>query len=230
MVRQKKRDQNSCQYTVALLTRLRELDTRNELDYNQIEKAISWAKQYHAGQFRKDGEPFYSHPLRVAYMISEHYLKSDVVIACILHDIVEDTEVTIDMIVDNFGHRIAEMVDRLTRDRPGGAKLSVTEIIKNAHKHGDKEVLLIKIFDRLHNLQNMEYITTDKQIATARESLNTVLLATTYLEDVNLEFAIGSIINKILDYKAGDGLLKYKSKNSLLDRVHRNHFTDLFKS
>jgi len=75
-----------------------------------------------------------------------------------LHDIIEDTEVTAGIILDNFSWRIAEMVDRLTRDRPDGSKLSVEEIINNAYKKNDKEVLLIKVIDRLHNLSTVSYI------------------------------------------------------------------------
>ncbi|HJK87813.1 MAG TPA: HD domain-containing protein, partial [Candidatus Megaira endosymbiont of Mesostigma viride] len=188
----------SCKYSVRLIEKLKLLDTNGVLDFGLINKAIYFAKKYHDGQLRKSGEPFYSHPLEVAYIISDYNLKTDVIAASILHDIVEDTEVTVEMILETFGRRIAEMVDRLTRDRPDGTKLSVKEIIRMAYKNGDKEVLLIKIFDRLHNLQNIHFLTADKQIKVAKETLNTVLLAATYLEDINIEFIIGNIVNKIL--------------------------------
>ncbi len=71
---------------------------------------------------------YYSHPLEVAYIISDYNLKTDVIVASILHDIVEDMEVTVEMIHGSFGQRIAGMVDRLTRDRPDGIKLSVEDI------------------------------------------------------------------------------------------------------
>ena len=106
-----------CRYSIRLLEKLKSLDTKNVLDFDLINKAIYWAKQYHGDQKRKSGEAYYTHPLEVAYMISEHKLKTDVIVASILHDIIEDTPVTAGMILDNFGQRIAEMVDRLTRDR-----------------------------------------------------------------------------------------------------------------
>jgi GTP pyrophosphokinase len=62
-------------------------------------------------------------------MISEYKLKTDVIAASILHDIVEDTEVTVEMIEGTFGQRIAKMVDRLTRDRPDGSKLSIEQVV-----------------------------------------------------------------------------------------------------
>jgi (p)ppGpp synthase/HD superfamily hydrolase len=219
----------SCKYSVRLIEKLKLLDTKNVLDFEVINQAIYFAKKYHQGQLRKSGEPFYSHPLEVAYIISDYNLKTDVIAASILHDIVEDTEVTVEMILETFGRRIAEMVDRLTRDRPDGTKLSVKEIIRMAYKNGDKEVLLIKIFDRLHNLQNIHFLTADKQIKVAKETLNTVLLAATYLEDINIEFIIGNIVNKILDYNPKSDLLKNRINNSLVDDNYLNHYILLFK-
>lgn len=218
----------SCKYSIRLIGKLKLLDTNGVLDFGLINKAIYFAKKYHDGQLRKSGEPFYSHPLEVAYMISDYNLKTDVIAASILHDVVEDTEVTINMILETFGQRVAEMVNRLTRDRPDGTKLSVKEIIRMAYKNGDKEVLLIKIFDRLHNLQNIHFLTADKQIKVAKETLNTVLLAATYLEDINIEFIIGNIVNKILDYNPKRDLLKNQN-NRLVDDNDLNHYILLFK-
>src|SRR5574343_1591086 len=123
-----------CKYSTRLIEKLESLDTKNVLDFNLINKAIYWAKKYHGNQKRKSGEPYYTHPLEVAYMISDHKLKTDVIVSSILHDIIEDTEVTAGMILDNFGWRITEIVDRLTRDRPDGAKLSVEKILNNAYE------------------------------------------------------------------------------------------------
>ena len=220
----------SCKYSIRLIEKLKLLDTKGVLDFGLINKAIYFAKKYHDGQLRKSGEPFYSHPLEVAYIISDYNLKTDVIAASILHDVVEDTEVTVEMIQVAFGQRVAEMVDRLTRDRPDGSKLSIKEIISRAYKNGDKEVLLIKIFDRLHNLQNIHYLTKDKQLTTAKETLNTVLLAATYLEDINLEFIIGNIVNKILNYNPKSGLLKNRINTSLVDDNDLNHYILLFKT
>ena len=88
-----------CQYSIRLIEKLRLLDTENRLDFYLINKAIYWARKYHGDQKRKSGEPYYSHPLEVAYMISEYKLKTDVIVASILHDIIEDTEVTAGIIL-----------------------------------------------------------------------------------------------------------------------------------
>ena len=167
--------QKPCQYSIRLIDRLKSLDTKNVLDFDLINKAIYWAKKYHGEQKRKSGEPYYSHPLEVAYMISEYKLKTDVIVGSILHDIIEDTEVTAGMIVDNFSWRIAEMVDRLTRDRPDGTKLSVEEVLNNAYQKQDEEVLLIKLFDRLHNLTTLDAMTDEKKKKIALETLSSFL-------------------------------------------------------
>ena len=184
--------QKSCQYSVRLIDKLKSLDTKNVLDFDLINKAIYWARKYHGDQKRKSGEAYYSHPLEVAYMISEYKLKTDVIVASILHDIIEDTPVTAGMILDNFGWRITEMVDRLTRDRPDGTKLSVEEILNNAYYNKDNEVLLIKLLDRFHNMQTVESMQYHKQKAFVIETLNDVIVTTTIFCDLNLEKELNS--------------------------------------
>jgi (p)ppGpp synthase/HD superfamily hydrolase len=171
-----------CKYSIRLIEKLKSSDTKNILNFDLINKAIYWAKKYHGNQKRKSGEPYYTHPLEVAYMVSEYKLKTDVIAVSILHDIVEDTEVTVEMINDAFGQRIAEMVDRLTRDRPDGSKLSVEEIITNAYQLKDKEVLLIKLFDRFHNIQTLNNMSLEKIEKKIKESLKYFLIAAMDIE------------------------------------------------
>lgn len=176
-----------CQYSIRLINKLRSLDTENILDFNLIDKSIFWVKKYHDGQFRNSGEPFYTHPLEVAYLISDYSLNNDVIIASILHDIVEDTEVTLEMLLDTFGGRIAEIVERLTRDQPDGSKLSVAEIINNAYRLKDKDVLLIKLIDRLHNMHTLGAKTPDKVKKTTDETLYLFILTCMYTGYIDLE-------------------------------------------
>ena len=191
----------SCKYSIRLIEKLKSLDIQNALDFELINKAIYFARKYHGNQKRKSGEPYYSHPLEVAYMISDYNLKTDVIAASILHDIVEDTEVTVEMIQGSFGKRIAEMVDSLTRNRPDGSKLTVEEIINNAYHKKDKEVLLIKLFDRLHNIQTIESIKTEKQKKIAEETLKYVAIISTEFDDISLEEYIYMSSYKIIATK-----------------------------
>jgi guanosine-3',5'-bis(diphosphate) 3'-pyrophosphohydrolase len=171
----------SCKYSIRLIEKLKLLDTQNVLDFELINKAIYWARKYHGDQKRKSGEPYYFHPLAVAYMISDYNLKTDIIAASILHDLVEDTEVTVDMIQGTFGERIAEMVDRLTRDRPDGTKLTVEQVLNNAYHLKDKEVLLIKLFDRLHNIQTIRGMSIEKTEKATSETLKNFITLSIYL-------------------------------------------------
>jgi (p)ppGpp synthase/HD superfamily hydrolase len=67
----------SCKYSIRLIAKLKSLDTKNVLDFNLINKAIYYAKKYHGSQLRKSGEPFYSHPLEVAYLFAEYTAKEE---------------------------------------------------------------------------------------------------------------------------------------------------------
>ncbi|BBB58001.1 guanosine polyphosphate pyrophosphohydrolase (plasmid) [Candidatus Megaera polyxenophila] len=186
-----------CQYSTRLIEKLESLDTKNVLDFDLINKAIYFARKYHGDQKRKSGEAYYTHPLEVAYMVSEYNLKTDVIVASILHDIIEDTEVTAGMIFDNFRWRIAEMVDKLTRDRPDGSKLSVQEVINNAYYKKDNEVLLIKLFDRLHNVQTIGSMSTEKTKKITDETLKKFITLSIYLGEKI--FGILEIENKLIE-------------------------------
>ena len=191
-----------CQYSTRLIEKLQFLDTENVLDFNLINKAIYWAKKYHDEQFRKSGEPYYTHPLEVAYMVSEYNLTTNVIVTAILHDVVEDSEATVGMIVDAFSWRIAEMVDRLTRDRPNGSKLSVEEILNNAYAEDDKEVLLVKVVDRLHNIQTIGGMNDEKQKKTARQTLDSFIILSMYLENISIEKQFSRDCHKIISNNA----------------------------
>jgi (p)ppGpp synthase/HD superfamily hydrolase len=196
-----------CQYSIRLIDKLKSLDTKNVLDFDLINKAIYWAKKYHGDQKRKSGEPYYTHPLEVAYMISDHKLKTDVIVSSILHDIIEDTEVTVRMIFYNFSLRIAEMVDMLTRDRPDGSKLSVEEILNNAYQKQDEEVLLIKLFDRLHNIQTIGSMIPAKQKKTLIQTIDTLLFYAIYLNNLELESQLTLLTTKALNIKYNNSLV-----------------------
>ncbi|MFK7973891.1 MAG: HD domain-containing protein [Rickettsiaceae bacterium] len=171
-----------CYYSIRLINKLVMLDKHNKLGLDQIKKSIYWAKKYHSDQKRKSGEPYYTHPLEVAYIVSDYLLQTDVIIAAILHDIVEDTEVTAEMIRDAFDARTEQIVNRLTRDRPDGTKLSVAQILNNAYEHDDKEVLLIKVVDRLHNMQTVGAKSPNK----IQETIEEFIIPALYLENAKI--------------------------------------------
>ena len=187
-----------CEYSIRLINKLKSLDEQKSLDFDMINKAIYWAKKYHDKQFRKSGEAFYTHPLEVAYMVSDYSLNTNIIVASILHDIVEDTEVTVEMISNDFGYRIGKMVDRLTRDRPDGNKLSVQEILNNAYKHQDQEVVLIKLIDRVHNIYTIESKSAKKIEEIVMETLKNFIISSMYLGLLDTE---RDLLQKCMFYK-----------------------------
>ncbi|MBP9778505.1 MAG: bifunctional (p)ppGpp synthetase/guanosine-3',5'-bis(diphosphate) 3'-pyrophosphohydrolase [Rickettsiaceae bacterium] len=215
-----------CQYSIRLLEKLESLDTKNVLDFDLINKAIYWAKKYHGEQKRMSGEPYYTHPLEVAYMISDYNLKTDVIVASILHDIVEDTEVTAGMILDNFGWRIAEMVDRLTRDRPDGSKLSIEEILYNSYINNDVEVILIKCMDRMHNMQTINFKVLDKQKKAAIETLKNFLILTESIQLTKIAEELYVLCNN-LNCSTNDIIQK---QNSVFDQEFLLPFLPVFEN
>lgn len=145
-------------------------------DVSVIKKAYDFAQRYHNGQFRVSGEEYICHPLQVALIISEMLLDCDTIAAGILHDTIEDTEVTYEDIEQNFGNDIAVMVDGVTK--LGKIKFTSQEEaqVENLRKMfmataKDLRVMLIKLADRLHNLRTMDVMPDIKRRRKAKETI-----------------------------------------------------------
>ncbi len=145
-------------------------------DWALVEKAYSYSLQAHSGQMRESGESYISHPLGVAMILTELELDLVTIIAGLLHDVVEDTEVTLDDIRSEFGNEVAALVDGVT-------KLSRLDFTSKEEQQAetlrkmfiamaqDIRVVLIKLADRTHNLRTLRYLNTYKQKEIARETL-----------------------------------------------------------
>ncbi|WP_371254144.1 HD domain-containing protein [Orientia tsutsugamushi] len=143
-------------YSESLLNKLFETNVRfnTEIDLDKVEKAIFYAKKYHSNQKRDTGELYYTHPLEVAYMVADYSFETDTIITAILHDTIEDTTLTKEKIVKVFGRKIAEQVSDLTRIKDN-KKISSREMIQTFYRQNKTELLLIKLFDRFHNIQTV---------------------------------------------------------------------------
>ena len=146
-----------------------------------LDRAIEMATVAHNGQKRASGEPYIIHPLIVANTLISWGMDIDSIIAGVLHDTVEDTDVTLEDIENGFGHSIAILVDgvsKVNQARSGMQDLSqyLPQTKDNLSKlliavGQDIRVIMIKLADRLHNLMTLQYLPPDKQIKLARESL-----------------------------------------------------------
>jgi (p)ppGpp synthase/HD superfamily hydrolase len=166
----------NCKYSDTFLSKINKLN-KDSKDVSFIKKGLAFAKHYHQWQFRKSGEPYYSHPIAVATMVAEYIFKEDLIIASLLHDTLEDTPLTLGEIESEFSPRIAQMVDRLTRkiDRLTGKKMSAGGCLLRAYELEDTEVMIIKGFDRLHNIITFNFISEEKQKKILYETIDIFL-------------------------------------------------------
>lgn len=148
----------------------------------EVKKAIYYAKKYHGSQMRQSGEPFYSHPIEVAYMISDYLFRTDILVTSILHDTIEDTELTKEKILQEFGENIANQVMYLTRIKEDGTKISSAEMVELLYKEKKYDILLIKIFDRLHNIQTISAKSPTKIKKTIAETIKRFITLSIYLD------------------------------------------------
>lgn len=140
-----------------------------------VRRAYTFAEAAHGGQKRSSGEPYITHPLAAAYILEEMDLEETIIAACLLHDVPEDTERTLEDIEHEFGADIASMVGGITK--LGKIKYRGMErYIENLRKMflamaADVRVVFIKFADRLHNLQTLDHVKPEKQHRIALESL-----------------------------------------------------------
>ena len=145
-------------------------------DVKKIRKAYEYAVKHHGDQKRKSGEPYIIHPVQVAYILSTLGLDDDTICAALMHDLVEDTDVTIEDISTNFSPEIAEMVNGVTKLGQINYISKEEQQVENYRKMflamgKDIRVILIKLADRLHNMRTLKYLSRDRQIANAKETM-----------------------------------------------------------
>lgn len=172
-----------CQYSDKLINKLLLLNktAKNQVDVQEVRKAIYYAKKYHGNQMRESGGPYYSHPIEVAYMVSDYLFKTDTMVVSILHDTIEDTDLTFSMIQEIFGEAVAYQVMDLTRIKEDGHKISSAEMIDLLFKQKKYEILLIKQFDRLHNMQTVSVKSPEKAKRIVEETLVNFMTVAIYL-------------------------------------------------
>ena len=145
-------------------------------DIKLITKTYNYALNKHGNQLRKSGEPYIIHPTNVAYTIAELGLDEKTICAALLHDVVEDTEVTYDDIKNEFGEEIAEMVDGVTKLKKIKYATVEEHQVENYRKMflamgKDIRVIIIKLADRLHNMRTLEFLAPDRQKAISEETM-----------------------------------------------------------
>ena len=148
-----------------------------DADEDALNRAYVFAMKKHGAQLRTSGDPYYSHPVEVAGILTKFKLDSVSIIAGLLHDTVEDTDTTVEEVRELFGDQVAQIVDGLTKLAKIEQKSANNKQAENFRKlllamSEDIRVLLIKLADRLHNMRTLHFCAPEKRARISRETLD----------------------------------------------------------
>ena len=143
---------------------------------NQVRRAYYYAEQAHEGQFRRTGDPYITHPLQVAGILSRMHMDHQSLMAAMLHDVIEDTGITKTAIKSQFGNSVAEMVDGVSKLSQIKFRSQAEAQAENFQKMAlamsrDLRIIMVKLADRLHNMRTINVLPPDKRRRIARETL-----------------------------------------------------------
>lgn len=145
---------------------------------DQVRRAYYYAEQAHDGQFRRSGEPYITHPLAVAHILSTIHMDHQSLVAALLHDVIEDTGITKQALAEQFGPEVAELVDgvsKLTKfesESQSQAEKQAENFQKMALAMArDIRVILVKLADRLHNMRTLNALSPEKKRRIAKETI-----------------------------------------------------------
>jgi (p)ppGpp synthase/HD superfamily hydrolase len=178
-----------CEYSDKLLNLITELNKTARVPVNilEIKKACYYAREYHGTQLRKSGDPYYSHPLIVAYLFAKYvaenaqrYYTTDLIVIAILHDTIEDTTLTSDMIQRIFNQSVAIGVEDLTRLKYE-IKTTAADTLNSLFVQYKLDILHIKVFDRVHNMRTICAMKPEKQKKIIDETVSHFIPMTSYL-------------------------------------------------
>lgn len=191
-----------------------------EVDLKRIKEAFLLGEKAHAGQLRKSGEPYFTHPVAIAHLLADMDADADTVIAALLHDTVEDTNVTLPDIRSAFGATVANLIDGLTKlsreELPN--KTTLDEQIETLRKmftlmQQDVRIMVIKLVDRLHNMQTLSFLAKERQRAMAQETLDVYVKIADRLSMQDLRDELESLSLSSLDPQEHERLQELRLHN-----------------
>ncbi len=220
-----------------LLNKLREY---NPEEVEIVKRAYEYADTLHKGQMRQSGEPYISHPLNVAYILAEMHADRDTICAGLLHDTLEDTNITKEDISHDFNQNIAGLVDGVTKLSKMNFSSKQDQNYANTRKiitgiTEDVRIIIIKLADRLHNMRTLQFKSEFKQKENALETMEIFVPLAYYigayrikseLEDLSLRYLKPDMYKRIEERKlrleeSSNGCLKemlYKIETLLNDK------------
>jgi len=183
------------------------------VDIPLMRKAYEYSNQAHQGKFRESGHPYIQHCLEVAFILAEQHLDSATITAGLLHDVVEDTNVTIQQLREEFGEEIAELVDGVTKIGELKFKSAEEEQAEYFRKMllsmaKDIRVIIIKLADRLHNMRTLDSLDEQKQKRIAQETREVYAPLAHRFGMAKIKWELEDLSLKYLDAEAYDELVR----------------------
>lgn len=188
------------------------VNSYNSESFAPVRRAYELAYELHKGQYRQSGEEYITHPLIVAYILADMYVDCDTLCAALLHDAVEDTNITLDEIRELFNDDVAMLVDGVTKisklnfsSRSDENDANIRKIVTSITK--DIRIIIIKLADRLHNMRTLEYKSREKQLENAHETMDLYVNLAYYigaykikneLEDLSFKYINNNEYNRVL--------------------------------
>lgn len=208
---------------------------KDKKDRDLIHQAYLLAAKKHAGVFRKSGEPYIQHPIEVAYILAQLQAGPETIISGLLHDTVEDTDLTIQEIKDQFGEDVALIVDSLTKiQRMKFSHRTEQDFEAEDHRKiflgmaKDVRVIIVKLADRLHNLRTLSSLKPERQKALSKETLEVftpiahrlgIYKMQSEMEDLSLKYLEPEKYNSILKMLNEKESNRQESLNNLKKRI-----------
>jgi GTP diphosphokinase / guanosine-3',5'-bis(diphosphate) 3'-diphosphatase len=198
-------------------------------DEAMIKKALKLCYDAHKSDRRASGEPYFIHPFEVAMIVATEVPLDDVSIACaLLHDVVEDTAYGIDEIREEFGPEVADIVDGATKisDIFKSKEITQAESYRKMliSMVSDVRVMLVKFADRLHNMRTIEYISAERQMRMAKETLDVYAPFAHRFGLAKIKWELEDLSFKVLNRPAYDSI-----KKSLVEtRIDRENYISKF--
>ena len=200
---------------ITLQDLLNKLNEYNPSEVEIVKRAYDYADNLHAGQMRQSGEPYITHPLNVAYILADMHADRDTICAGLLHDTLEDTNITKEDIAHDFNQNIANLVDGVTKLSKMNFSSKQDQNYANTRKiitgiTEDVRIIIIKLADRLHNMRTVQFKTEFKQKENALETMEIFVPLAYYigayrikseLEDLSLKYLKADMYRKIEERK-----------------------------
>ena len=188
----------------------------NEEEIEKVKKAYYLAEKAHINQKRESGEPYIIHPLQVCMNLAEFHADGASLCAGLLHDVVEDTEYTLEYIEKEFGSDVAKLVDGVTKisnlhfnTKDEATNANIRRIINSLNE--DVRIIIIKLCDRLHNMRTLQYKEPHKQIRCAEETLSIFVPLAYFIGAFRLKSELEDLCFSYLDPKGFKEIKKYVS-------------------